>query len=200
VSRRFSEVQVVGYVKVGCFCLSKNGLLIFMYSCETFIPLSFVIEPSMLNAVMHNLRRLDPIHSFINSPRAPRCLFFSRGFRTASQAQTRRRYINVAATVACVSSIVGLTLYAVNSGSFVPTICPDSGNIAPTESDEGKGLSETDEPPEDFTTSPPFRYTQSWWEPSFTQSLEEHLNLESRIFKVDSPCGVPRYDTSVVGK
>jgi hypothetical protein len=72
-----------------------------------------------------------------------------------------------------------------------------------TPSDPGSDKAEEPdghEPLEDFTANPPNVYNLSFWEPSYI-NVEDHLSLDSHIFsKVDIPCGIRRYDVSVVGK
>ncbi|KXN83413.1 hypothetical protein AN958_01462 [Leucoagaricus sp. SymC.cos] len=98
-------------------------------------------------------------------------------------------------------AIASSAFYLQRTGTFAPRRVAhlDSEETPPGGLAENEVASEVKEPPEDFTTWTPYTYDRSFWEPTSMMNLEDHLSLESRIFKVDSPCGVPRYDTSVVG-
>ncbi|KAF5349547.1 hypothetical protein D9756_008860 [Leucocoprinus leucothites] len=157
----------------------------------------------MLSTVTrHRIRGLDPINSFIHSPRAPRLVLPSRGLRTVPQAQSRRKYTTVLVAVTAVASLAALTCYVSNTRRAVHIDDADSHKHEVEEAAESNEEEEPPkpyEPPMGFDDIPPLGYDRVFWQPESTRTLEEHLEAESRIFKVHLPCGVTRYDTSFVG-
>lgn len=158
----------------------------------------------MLKAGIRNYRpkprRLDYAPSFIRYPVSPLCFRTSRALHTASRHPSRRNYGSIFLGLASASLLGGLIFYASNSKVFVPygIIHADADTPVPPEKD--KEATETEEPPEDFTTCPPPSYARFYWDQPAAKPLEEELSYNSRIYNIDPPCGIPRYDVSVVAR
>ncbi|KAF9445773.1 protein serine/threonine phosphatase 2C [Macrolepiota fuliginosa MF-IS2] len=142
-------------------------------------------------------RRLDDISSFIGSSSSPLYIHPLRRLHTPPpRHQSRRGYASILCGFASTALLCGLALCASKWEALVPF-----GTIhADADVDDSAEASETkkEDGPKDYTTCAPPSYYREFWEMG-SKTLEEYLSHSSEIYKVDTPCGVPRYDVSVVG-
>lgn len=155
--------------------------------------------------IRQRLYRLGHISSFI--PSSTRSSYLKRGIHTPPGHQPRQTCGSI---LLALSLFGGLSFCLIHPNLLVPFVVIHADSSTPVSSssedelqdedkqDEDKKEEEVQEPPEDFTAYGPPVYNRSFWEFLTNRTLEEHLRAYSQIFKVDLPCGIPRYDVSVV--
>ncbi|KAJ3569641.1 hypothetical protein NP233_g4918 [Leucocoprinus birnbaumii] len=166
---------------------------------------SFLALWIMFNAIAkQRLRRFESINSFIHSPRTPRCIVSTRGLHSAPGIQSRRTYKSFAFAITAVFSLAALTYYVSDVDRAVliieaPVEDEKTQETSEPEAESEEGPAEEPSPPLGFDDIPPLKYDRNFWMPEGIRTAEEHLEAEGRIYKVHTPCGVPRYDTAFVG-